>query len=89
MRNAIERIFGILKRRFPIFKTAPEYSIITQAKLVLAVTALHNFISNHTGDATENAIEASFISNLALDEEEDEGESNISQAVIASSSQGM
>jgi hypothetical protein len=44
LRNCIERIFGVLKKRFPILKKAPEYEYSHQVKLVLALTALHNFI---------------------------------------------
>jgi hypothetical protein len=47
LRNCIERIFGVLKKRFPILKTAPEYQYHHQVKLVLALTALHNFIRRH------------------------------------------
>jgi hypothetical protein len=44
LRNAVERIFGVLKRKFKILKLAPEYSFDTQVDLVLALTALFNFI---------------------------------------------
>ena len=37
----------MVKRRFPILKTAPEYPFPSQVKLVLALTALHNFIMRH------------------------------------------
>ena len=40
----IERTFGVLKRRFLILQTAPEYPYDVQVKLVFALTALHNFI---------------------------------------------
>ncbi|GMF18388.1 unnamed protein product [Phytophthora fragariaefolia] len=43
-RNVIERTFGVLKRRFPILKQPPEYSVETQAKIVRACCVLHNFI---------------------------------------------
>lgn len=55
MRNAIERIFGILKRRFKILQTAPEYPIHSQAALIYALTALHNFIKIH--DARDEALD--------------------------------
>ncbi|ETI38257.1 hypothetical protein F442_15794 [Phytophthora nicotianae P10297] len=42
--NVIERAFGVLKRRFPILKQTPEYSVETQAKIVRACCVLHNFI---------------------------------------------
>lgn len=45
--NAIERIFGVCKRRFQILKSAPEYDIQTQIDIVFAITALHNFIMEH------------------------------------------
>lgn len=40
----IERIFGIFKSRFAIFKSAPPFSYKKQAGLVLACAALHNFL---------------------------------------------
>jgi hypothetical protein len=45
--NCNESIFGVVKKRFPILKTAPEYEYHHQVKLVLALTALHNFICRH------------------------------------------
>lgn len=47
LRNVVERIFGVTKRRFQIFKHAPEYSLDVQSSLVFAITTLHNFIRNH------------------------------------------
>ncbi|KAH6784406.1 hypothetical protein C2S52_009365 [Perilla frutescens var. hirtella] len=44
LRNVIERIFGVFKSRFTIFKTAPPFSFEIQAKLVLACAGLHNFL---------------------------------------------
>ena len=44
MRNVIERIFGIFKSRFTIFKSAPPFPYKTQAELVLACAGLHNFL---------------------------------------------
>jgi hypothetical protein len=46
-RNAIERIFGVLKRRFRILLLAPEYSLEVQARIPAALASLHNFISIH------------------------------------------
>jgi len=45
MRTAIERAFGVLKRRFQILKHAPEFSIKTQVKLIYALTAVNNFLN--------------------------------------------
>lgn len=44
LRNVIERIFGIFKSRFLIFKSAPSFPYETQAELVLACAALHNYL---------------------------------------------
>ena len=52
-RNVVERIFGILKRRFAVFSRAPEYPIETQTRLIPAISALHNFLRIH--DRTDEA----------------------------------
>ncbi|XP_022565206.1 uncharacterized protein LOC111209531 [Brassica napus] len=44
LKNVIERIFGIFKSWFLIFKSAPPFSFKTQAELVLACAGLHNFL---------------------------------------------
>ncbi len=49
-RNAVERIFGIVKRRFRLLVAAPEYSLKTQAQMIPALCALHNFIRIHDAD---------------------------------------
>jgi hypothetical protein len=46
-RNVIERIFGVLKRRFRILHLAPEYSIEIQSRIPSALVAIHNFIQTH------------------------------------------
>jgi hypothetical protein len=50
MRNVIERIFGVVKRRFRLLVVAPEYDLRTQAKMVPAICVLHNFIHIHDND---------------------------------------
>ncbi|KAI9200064.1 hypothetical protein LWI28_002176 [Acer negundo] len=42
--NVIEKIFGIFKSRFTIFKTAPPFLFRTQTDLVSACVGLHNFL---------------------------------------------
>ena len=49
LRNVIERIFGVVNRRFQIFDKAPEYSQTTQVDIVYSVMGLHNFIKIHPG----------------------------------------
>jgi hypothetical protein len=43
----IERIFGVVKRKFKILAQVAEYSIDTQVDLVLALCGLYNFIRQH------------------------------------------
>jgi hypothetical protein len=44
LRNVIERIFGVLKHRFRILQTAPQFNFETQTILIPILCALHNFI---------------------------------------------
>jgi hypothetical protein len=44
LRNAIERTFGVLKKRFKVLNTPIEYNLKVQVSLVKALCALHNFI---------------------------------------------
>jgi transposase-like protein len=44
LRNVIERIFGVLKRKYQILRTPSEYSIDTQTRIILACTGLHNWV---------------------------------------------
>jgi hypothetical protein len=46
-RVAIERTFGILKRRFRILQLPPEYDESVQAQIPAALAALHNFIRQY------------------------------------------
>ena len=50
LRNAIERAFGVLKKRFPILKVATSHKIWNQVKIPLAATLLHNIIKALNGD---------------------------------------
>ncbi|ETV75948.1 hypothetical protein H257_09907 [Aphanomyces astaci] len=49
-RNCIERIFGVLKKRFRILVTAPEYLFPSQVNLVYALCAMHNIIDGLESD---------------------------------------
>ena len=53
-RNVIERIFGVLKRRFRILHLALEYNMEIQARIPVSLAALHNFIRIH--DPKEGSI---------------------------------
>ena len=47
LRNVIERIFGVIKRRFKVLVIAQEYSLETQSQLISGLAVLHNFIRIH------------------------------------------
>ena len=46
LRNVVERTIGLLKRRFAYLRHQPYHDIETQAKIVLACCAIHNFLRN-------------------------------------------
>lgn len=50
LRNVIERIFGVAKKRFPILNTAPSYPMNSKVKIVYAVCVLHNLIGGLEDD---------------------------------------
>lgn len=53
--NVIERIFGVVKQKFRIMIAAPEYSLEKQAKIILAICVLHNFIRVHDPEDIDEA----------------------------------
>jgi hypothetical protein len=57
LRNVVERIFGVLKRRFRILLLAPEYSFEIQARIPAALAALHNFIQVNSLDRTDDGVD--------------------------------
>jgi hypothetical protein len=75
LRNVVERVFGVFKRRFKIFDRAPQYAFKTQVKLVYALTALHNFINRH------GATDLTYL----LDDEELDGQSAGSKGEVVDS----
>ena len=50
LRNAIERIFGVLKRRFKVLTHQLEYPFKIQVRLVKVMCCLHNIIRMVGGD---------------------------------------
>jgi hypothetical protein len=58
LRNVIERIFGVVKRKFKILNTTAEYSIDTQIYLIPALIALANFLTMHESISQEELEEA-------------------------------
>lgn len=43
LRNAIERLFGVLKKKFPCLLVPRQQPIKTQVNLVIALAAIHNY----------------------------------------------
>lgn len=54
LRNVIERVFGVLKKRFPLLTSMSSFPFPFQADLVLCILTIHNFIKN------EQALEDNF-----------------------------
>ena len=55
LRNVVERTIGLLKKRFFYLRHQPFHDIETQAKIVLACCALHNFLRvDDTDDLCSN-----------------------------------
>jgi hypothetical protein len=53
----IERIFGVLKKRFKILVSTPEFSTSTQACLICALAVVHNFIRIHDPEDMPEPVE--------------------------------
>jgi hypothetical protein len=49
-RNVIERIFGVLKKRWQILNQAAQYDMAVQAQIPPGLGAVHNFILDHDDD---------------------------------------
>jgi hypothetical protein len=54
----IERIFGVLKRRFCILRYPAEIHMDLQARLPAALAAIHNFIRDHDPEELNDLSEA-------------------------------
>jgi DDE superfamily endonuclease len=73
LRNVIERIFGVLKRKYQILRTASEYSIATQNRIILVCCILHNFVRSIEGSNAD----------IWLDSEVDKGgDQDIQPAIV-------
>jgi len=69
-RNIIERIFGVLKRRFRILQMGSAYRYPVQAQIPAALCAIHNFIRIHDGEEEEEEEEEEDI----VDQQNDAGD---------------
>jgi hypothetical protein len=50
LRNIVERVFGVAKRKFKILRSQPEYPLTAQIKLVLALACVTNIIHSVEGE---------------------------------------
>lgn len=57
LRNVIERIFGVVKRKYQILRTPSEYSIDTQTRIIISCTALHNWVRSIEGEQADSTLE--------------------------------
>jgi hypothetical protein len=51
--NIIERIFGVVKRKYQILQQPAEYSIETQTRIILACLGLHNWVRSIEGEKAD------------------------------------
>jgi hypothetical protein len=54
LRNVVERIFGVVKRKYQILRSPSEYSIATQNRIILVCCVLHNFVRSLEGQSADN-----------------------------------
>ena len=57
LRNVVERIFGVLKRKYQILRTPSEYSVYTQTRIILACTCLYNWVRTEEGIMADKFLE--------------------------------
>lgn len=56
-RNVIERIFGVLKKRWNILNFAPHYDMGIQAQIPPGLAAVHNFIMDYDTTDIDNYLD--------------------------------
>lgn len=54
--NAVERIFGVVKKRWDILNHAPQFSMPIQAKISPGLPAVHNFILDHDEEELDDLL---------------------------------
>jgi hypothetical protein len=73
-RNVVERIFGVVKKRFRLLALAPEYDATIQARIPPALCALHNFIRLHDPDEISEYTDDVLEIQLLRNDDDDTGE---------------
>ena len=54
LRNVVERIFGVLKRKYRILQTPSEYPLLKQKLIICACVSLHNWVRLHEGNTADH-----------------------------------
>lgn len=65
LRNVIERIFGVLKNRFPLMDRMHKFPFKYQCKLVMIAVMLHNFIRVTQGDDEFDVVDEAAVAAVA------------------------
>lgn len=68
LRNAVEKAFGILKRRFKVLRQATPFPYKVQCRIAVACCIIHNFIKRHQ----ENDMYFNMPVDPSVQDEEDE-----------------
>jgi hypothetical protein len=55
-RNVVERIFGVIKKRWDILTRAPHFDMAIQARIPAGLAALHNFIMKYDIEDAEELV---------------------------------
>jgi hypothetical protein len=74
LRNAVERVFGVFKRRWRLFKLQREFDVHTHAKLVFALAGIHNLINKASGLQDIEDVEAQPMPESDFEEVDEETE---------------
>ncbi|MBW0541992.1 hypothetical protein O181_081707 [Austropuccinia psidii MF-1] len=54
LRNVVERVFGLLKMKYPILRRPSDYSVPVQNNLIFSIACLHNYIIFHGPPQSED-----------------------------------
>ena len=74
LRNVIERLFGVMKRRFRVLRSPSSQSIRTQVGLIYALTGLNNFIHRHNNGIADDIDSEVMTEQASMNDEVEESE---------------
>ena len=88
MRNHVERVLGILRKRFPILRVPTFYAIENQVKIPAATSIIHNIIKMHGGDEEwldnqpEPVIDPAYFVDLPNDDDDNQQANNHQENLV-------